>query len=482
MHYKDCHNQILSEKNTIHQIHREFCPEDYPDLDFNNGYGLNFTRQTVTRASERLSGYWQTYIKTPALIYHDSRNIIDHHREAFFDFFGLDPISLHSHVSDTHVPHLLTSLICHLKKFLSQQSDSVKALVPNSAFNISKEARAGPRFAVARNSYSTGFGPSAYDASCPWLKAAACGEPFHKLDLNVRNLDHEIANAKSQRCVAFVVEIVQSTGGVVISAAQWQAIVHACRRHRMFLVVDEAMTAVRCGAPFAHQLEQYKEYGRPDFVFFGKGIRACGIAVDWEGINIAQARWTARKDQVEAAIMWQKRFTEIAAPEILLQSWGTILLAKQQDWPQRAIRIGKILRAVLTNVCADPSSIKGLHSLIHFRQSDQGPKDLHVVPASAGPTYTRWLPVLDPVMCSETDLQTKTFGLASLSHRRQLAKYLREHGWAIGYCSRCGDSMEVGDDREGARAPCEFCLTKPCEQCEPGDHICQFDKNEERDA
>lgn len=327
---------------------------------------------------------------------------------------------------------------------------------------------------MAHNSYSTGFGPSAYDASCPWSVAAACGERFYQLNVDTKTFERDIEKAKANRCVAFVVEIVQATGGAVLSAEQWQRIVQACQKHRMILVVDEAMTAVRCGAPFAHQLPCYREYGRPDFVFFGKGIQTCGVAIDWKGVNATHLGMVTRDDQVAAVVTWQKRFTELAPPESLLQSWGTIVMAKKQNWPQRAVQIGEILRSVLYEVGVKSCSVKGLHSLIYFSQSDPGPKYLHVVPASAGSLYARWLPVLDAVMCSTRELHEKVFGFSSSCHRRQLARYLRKHGWDIGYCSRCGDNMEIGDDRPGARERCEVCLVRPCEQCEPGDHMCQF--------
>ena len=99
------------------------------------------------------------------------------------------------------------------------------------------------------------------------------------------------------------------------------------------------MTAVRCGAPFAHQLEIYKAGGQPDLVF-GKGIRACGIAVNWEGINII----------ANTIPPWNQTIQ--------------VLLAKQQDWPEQAVKIGALLRRVLGEVSKDPAAIKGLNSLI----------------------------------------------------------------------------------------------------------------------
>ena len=114
--YHRTYGQDLTRTYTIHDIHREFCTHNYPDLDMNQDYGLLFTRQNVVdhNVDERIAGYWQNFIKVPATIYHDVRDIRDYYPEAFSNFFGVDVISLHGHVSDVANPFLLTSLILHL--------------------------------------------------------------------------------------------------------------------------------------------------------------------------------------------------------------------------------------------------------------------------------------------------------------------------------------------------------------------------------
>jgi hypothetical protein len=115
-HYKRHHDQHITRKWTIRDIHREFRPESYPDLDFNHRYGLLLSRQKVVLpcVSPTVAGFVNRHERTPALIYHDLRDIWDGYRQAFMDFFDADPISPHGHTSDAANPFLVGSLILHL--------------------------------------------------------------------------------------------------------------------------------------------------------------------------------------------------------------------------------------------------------------------------------------------------------------------------------------------------------------------------------
>lgn len=455
------HSHNLNEDHTVRDIHRDFHPEDYPDLDLNHHYGQLLTRQNVTQANKIISGYWKTFIETPAMIYHEVRDIRDYYREAFFDFFDVDPISLHGHVSDAANPFVLGSLLRHLENVFRDR-------VTPSTFG--EDARV----AVMEGSYGMGFGPLAYNAPCPWSSDAACGPKPVIVRMDSNTIQKQIKAAKASKCVALLVAIVRSSDGTVMTTAQWRAIIEACDKYRMYLVVDEAMTAIRCGAPFAHQLPDYKYHGRPDLVLFGKGIRTNGIAVDWRGVNFRRLGEVSLEDRVNAIILWEKRLTETAPPEILLQSWGTITLACKQGWPQRAIKIGQVLRNVLATFNIRPSSISGLHSLLWLSRHDGALNKLAVMSANAGNDYTRWLPLMDSIMTSEATMMTKVFGFGSRQHRKLLAAYLIKRNWWLGYCSVCGNAMETGDDRIGARERCMECFARPCDVCEPGEHVCQM--------
>lgn len=130
------------------------------------------------------------------------------------------------------------------------------------------------------------------------------------------------------------------------------------------------------------------------------------------------------------------RFTEVATPDSLLQSWGTILAARQQGWPQRAVEIGQVLRGILSQLNVDPASVSGLHALIWLRADEKGYRKMMVMGAGAGTEWIRWLPTMDLVMTSPDQLMTKMFGRGSASYRRQLGVFLRAHDWVLGF-ARC---------------------------------------------
>ena len=228
----------------------------------------------------------------------------------FFNFFDVDPITLHGYISDAANPLLITSLIQRLKNNISSK-DSKKSAC--DAFKLGKEHTWSPNLAIMEVSYGTGFGPLAYNAPCPWSSTVACGTKPVVVRTDSGEIDKQVKRAKTKHCVALIIEIVRARDGCVMTSEQWDMTVQACRKHHMILIVDEARTAIRCGAPFAHQLPEYKRRGRPDFILFGKGIRTSGIAIDWKGVNVGILRKITSEEQVDVIVMWQKRYRNSAS-------------------------------------------------------------------------------------------------------------------------------------------------------------------------
>ena len=234
----------------------------------------------------------------------------------------------------------------------------------------------------------------------------------------------------------------------------------------MVLIVDEALTAMRCGAPFAYQLPQYEKSGFPDLVLFGKAVRTNGIAIEWRGINIEKLRI---HDRLLAALHWQDRFTAVATAQDLLVSWGTLILARREDWANRALTIGRLLRDILVSEGIRPQLIRGLHGLIYIQQKDYV-TDSPIMVANSG-TYVRLLPTMDEVMTSEHQLRTKVFGRSSIPHRAEIAAFLRRDNFAMHWCSKCGAAVDE-DKLYSRRRSCVRCVVSQCDVCEPGAHVC----------
>ncbi|KAL8878840.1 MAG: hypothetical protein Q9198_003432, partial [Flavoplaca austrocitrina] len=414
---------------------RETNPEDFPDLDFHHSFGSFLTHKNPVskQTHTEIARYWDLLGNSPSLLQRHIHQIADKYRDAFRDFFVAEPISLHGHVSDASNVALLTSVISHL---VSHGSSDI-----GTPF-FEDESKSNPRIAIAADSYGAGYGSLAYNAVLVSNRLVANGpRPVIITMTNPAKIDAQIKHAKNQRCVTLIVELVCAGSGKVITENAWKHILIACEKYALILIVDEALTSIRCGAPFAYQLPQLARHGYPDLVLFGKAVRTNGIAVEWRGINIKKLG-IRDDDRLFTILDWQERVTEMAQAADLLISWGTLVLARREQWPQRAQVIGHILRGRIIAQGVKACSIHGLHSLIYIPLQDVGRLGPPVMGARAG-RFLRWLPAMDEVMTSEEELSTKVFGEDSIPHRREISTCLENQGLQLGFCSRCGDAVEM---------------------------------------
>lgn len=452
--------ECLEVTHKIRNARRECHLERFPDLDFHHSFGSFLTRKNPVMESvdQDIGRYWALLNKSPTMLQHHIHTIGDRYREAFQRFFTAEPISLHGHVSDASSPALLTSLIAHITSRYSTGGCN--------PFLIERD-RINPCVAILEGSYGAGYGPLAHNSVLEFVRPLANGrKPFVIKSQHAAKIDDQVRRAKEFGCVALIAEIVRARDGTVISAMTWKHLLRACKKFNLILVVDEALTSIRCGAPFAYQLPEYQKHGFPDMVLFGKAIKTNGIAVDWRGINMQKLGITDTEERVFMALEWQERLTEMAPPASLLTSWGTIDLAKKENWPKRSREIGRILRGIIEFEGIKSTLIGGLHSLLYLRVEDQARITSPVMGANAG-KYVRWFPTMDEVMTSKEELCTKVFGSGSIDHRRDVAAYLTSECVQLGFCSRCGQAVEAG-----LRPHCQVCVVGVCEDCEPGEHVC----------
>lgn len=101
------------------------------------------------------------------------------------------------------------------------------------------------------------------------------------------NIRTTLERAKSEGCEALVIQIIGSTYPWRVSTPKMlQILTTICKSLQLPLIVDETITALRCGAPFAHQRQCYSESAAPDFVISGKGLKVSGIAVNINGLSV----------------------------------------------------------------------------------------------------------------------------------------------------------------------------------------------------
>lgn len=459
----DDHEKLHEVTHTTKNVRRESHPEDFPDLNFHHSFGSFLTRKNpiLESVDADIGKYWDLLNKSPTMLQYHIHEIGDRYREAFRRFFTAEPISLHGHVSDASSPALLTSLISHLTSG-SSESDSNPFL--------DEDDKANPRIAILEGSYGAGYGPLAHNSVLNFVKPLANGSvPVVINTHDAAKIDDQVRNAKLAGCVALIGEIIRARDGVPISQVAWRSLLRACKKHNLVLVVDEALTAIRCGAPFAYQLPQYQKYGFPDLVLFGKAVKTNGLAVDWRGINMQKLDVTDPEDRLFLALQWQERLTEMAPAASLLASWGTMVLAQREDWPRRSRVIGDLLRDFVQDEGIKSTMIGGLHSLLYLRVEDQARISSPVMGANAG-KYVRWFPMMDEVMMSREELETKVFGPGSIAHRKDVSAFLDSNGVRLGFCARCGQAVEAG-----LKPTCDVCVVGICEECEPEDHVCPME-------
>lgn len=250
--------------------------------------------------------------------------------------------------------------------------------------------------------------------------------------------------------VGIIVEMVSSTGGEVLHPKHWDALARACEETGLYLVVDEAMTAIRCGAPFACLRTEYSKF-HPSFVLYGKGLRVCGLAAFSDGVTIRRMGYTL--DTLRGAVIaWGDRLSsEVTYVRPLLDSWAIIRCAQEENWTERAISIGEHLRELLTPVS---SRSGGLGSLLYIRKEHAA--RANVIGAAAGSQYIRWIPYLDVGM-HDRQLVRILFGPGSQCLREELKTVL----CSSNSCVVCGDT----GDHDARPTICDICFCPICNVC-----------------
>jgi hypothetical protein len=157
-----------------------------------------------------------------------------------------------------------------------------------------------------------------------------------------RNLHMKLEHLVRDGCVAVILEIVRQCDGRVLTQREWNIICVCCQKVGIYLIVDECLTAIRCGAPFAHHLPQYREF-KPSFVIFGKALISSGIAVYWDGVHISRLGYTDSEDILGDLEGWDHKSSRVLQPMVTIQSLGTIRLAERERWWDRSTRIGENL-------------------------------------------------------------------------------------------------------------------------------------------
>lgn len=254
--------------------------------------------------------------------------------------------------------------------------------------------------------------------------------------------------------VAVVLEMVSQQDGRVISPAEWNTICECCEEVGIYLVVDEALTVWRCGAPYAHLLPEYSSH-KPSFVVFGKAVGASGLAVHWDGIHMKRLGYANpqfTEDQTDFVQQWDHKSSRNIDPNDALRSWGYIMLSEQDSWCERALRIGGNLRKWL-NDNYPGIELRGRGAFVYLPAEDA--EKMGIVGAAVNGKYIRWLPYLDEALKDDSNVED-LFNESGTAIRRIAA----EHNLSTLRCIGCADHLHTA-----AYGPCPRCLGQLCNVC-----------------
>jgi hypothetical protein len=242
------------------------------------------------------------------------------------------------------------------------------------------------------------------------------------LQQTAEDLDSTLTRFKNDGGIALIVQIIESQWPwTVIESKTLQTLSNICSRLKLPVVVDETLTALRCGAPFAHQRPEYLEVINPDFVIFGKGLKANGIGVNFDGETLRALSIYQEGDRYRCAFRWHDKHTRAISVPTLIEALFTLDMARDEDWPLRSIEIGRQIRSA---ICAqergergitqnpEPGSIAGLDALLYVRKNSIKGAIVQGIPEG---DYIRLLPVLEDAMKCPAFISNCVMGRKSLA-------------------------------------------------------------------
>jgi hypothetical protein len=281
-------------------------------------------------------------------------------------------------------------------------------------------------------------------------------------------LSQKLAHAKKQGCIGVVVEIVcNQYNGRITSPGELRNLSDACIENGLLFAIDESITAIRCGAPFAYQLPEYSQTPAPDLVFFGKALGACGIGVHFEAPFMQRLGIQGDNHKRLAIRNWQTAVTNALHFPLLIDAFGALEMAIAGDWVARSRVIGKHIREIVLerarsldvqDAQEETEILGGLGSFI-FVQIDVAGSFFVMGAGLAGPhvRWVRWLPRMDRYLTERGTVESllSTHGIAM---RRQLSQGLDLQGLKPHWCYWCGN---VARNR---RHPwCRTCCVDVCD-------------------
>lgn len=249
--------------------------------------------------------------------------------------------------------------------------------------------------------------------------------------------------AKSEGCVAVICDLVDASDGTVFPPEFFRLLRSCCDRARICLLVDEAMTAIRCGAPLASQRPEYceDETFQPDMIAFGKGMGVSGIAINFNGLMMRHLAFHKREQIIQSIRFWRAMVTRPIATPVLIEALGILNVAEAEDWPARSEQIGIAFREFIHRYSERNGHgneiIRGLGAFIAIDREFS--RKFRVMAAfRRKSSWARWIPKLNSTaFVNDQAIETYLVGSGAKNLRQSLSQEAEKQGTAPLWCWVC---------------------------------------------
>ncbi|KAI1377224.1 pyridoxal phosphate-dependent transferase [Hypoxylon crocopeplum] len=432
------------------------------DHDFHSAWGSVYTNNSTVGDKEILP-LWEQYAVDKGAVDRKYQLLLNEYTDLFSTVFGgYYPISMHAHATDSLMPTTIASLILNttatsplvldsptLRPKADEKPEETGMRVRGFALGFlgwDETHVLSPTFVVADNIYGAGYGPLAH-ASKEWEISAIASGP-KPVVVNMREADEETLNtqfaaAKAKGCIAVVFDMVSTEDGLVLAPEKFGIIKTCCAQNRLLLIVDETMTAMRCGAPFAFQRPEYAREGveyQPDLVIFGKGIGVSGIAIGFGGVMTRGLTYTKPEDIRQTIRFWRALVSRPIRLPILLEALSILRASVEENWPERSEQIGDAVRDVLHELDPStkvPGAIQGLGAVITINKEVALQFSIMCAIRRRSP-WARLLPKLSSTSADREVLIRQVFGQESKEQRQVLTREAEQCGAIPLWCFICG--------------------------------------------
>ncbi|TGJ84334.1 hypothetical protein E0Z10_g4429 [Xylaria hypoxylon] len=445
------------------QVRQDVPLSDSPlDHDFHSAWGSIYTNRSTVGDKEILP-LWQQYAVDKGAVDRKYQLLLNEYTDLFCKVFsGYYPISMHAHATDSIAPTTIASLILNtaatsplvldspiLRPKADEKPEETGMRVREFALNFlgwSETHVLAPTFVVADNIYGAGYGPLAH-ASKEWETSAIAAGP-KPIVVNMRETDEETLNtqfaeAKAKGAIAVLFDMVSTEDGLVFTPEKFRLVKACCARNRLLLIVDETMTAMRCGAPFAFQRPEYAREGvefQPDFVIFGKGIGVSGIAIGFGGVMTKGLTYTKPEDIRQTIRYWRALVSRPIRTPILLEALSILRASVKENWPEESERIGEAIRDILHELdprTKEPGAIQGLGAVIAIDRNIALRYRVMCAIRRRSP-WARLLPKLASTSADREGLMRQVFGEESKEQRQLLSQEAEKCNAIPLWCFICG--------------------------------------------